>query len=112
MFPVLTVLLFMVTSFCASDDASDQNPDYCNLYGAVYITEIKSQADYQVYEGDTSAQLFVFEAEDKFFASEIGVWYFTDHAQEAKFTVYFTEDESYSNFTVYFTDFQSEAGCQ
>lgn len=86
---------------------------YCELHGSVFIAEFPGQADFLVYEEDSEAfaDMLVFETDNSLFADRNGIWYFTEQAAFADFSVYFVDIESQADFTIYFTDFESFAGC-
>lgn len=90
-----------------------QPPDYCNIFGAVYIVESPRYADFKVYEEESEAfaDLLIFEESNKLFADKQGIWFFTEDRAFADFTVYFTESQRGADFSVFFIDTESFAGC-
>ena len=91
----------------------NQTIDFCELKGTVYIEEYPERANFFIYEDDSEAfaDLLIFETDNALFATEPGVWYFTDQKGFADFSVYFVDSKGHADFTVYFTSFESFAGC-
>ena len=95
------------------EQVSSQPLDICELKGTVYIEEDPERANFFLYEEESEAfaDFLIFETDNALFATEPGVWYFTDQRGFADFTVYFAESKGQADFTVYFTTFESFAGC-
>ncbi len=90
-----------------------QTIDFCKLKGTVYIEEYPEGANFFIYEDDSEAfaDMLIYETDNALFATEPGVWYFTDQKGFADFSVYFVDSKGHADFTVYFTSFESFAGC-
>lgn len=88
--------------------------ELCRLMGSVYVTDKQEQAHYYVYvEGyDSSADLSVYAEENKLFADQPGLWFFTEQEAFADFIVYFTDSKGMADFSIYYTDVASFAGCR
>ena len=88
-------------------------PNFCNVYGITYQVSDPHRADFHVYEEETegSADILIYETEDKLFADRSGLWHFTDVEAFADFKVYFGNNRGTADFTVYFIDVESFAGC-
>lgn len=92
----------------------DRGVDPCTLYGAVYVEEVESFADYRVFreEDEGFSDLIVFKEQARSFADRNGLWYFTDVRGFADFTISFTEVRGFADLNVHFTEFKSLAGCR
>lgn len=88
--------------------------ELCKLRGQVYVTDDPQRAHYYVFVADyeSSADLSVFVEENKLFADQPGLWFFTDKEAFADFNVYFTDNKGMADFTIYYTDVASFAGCK
>ena len=88
------------------------NP-YCDIGGSFYIVDSKNEAHYTVFEEESavSADLIVFEHENRLFADRPAHWVFVDNEAFSDFRIYFTKKKSEAEFSVFFTDFESFAGC-
>jgi hypothetical protein len=108
-------LLILSFVFLAGSDISTTKPPsvICELRGTVYIEEYPERANFLIYEEDSEAfaDMLIYETDNALFATEAGIWYFTDQKGFADFSVYFVESKGNSDFTVYFTSFESLAGC-
>lgn len=108
-------LLILSFVFLTGSDISATKPPsvICELRGTVYIEEYPDHANFLIYEEDSEAfaDMLIFETDNALFATEAGIWYFTDQKGFADFSVYFVESKGNSDFTVYFTSFESLAGC-
>ena len=100
-----TLILFSGNTF--------QQKNYCNIYGSVYIVDNPKEADYRVYIEDSegSADVWVYDIEDKLFADRPGLWYFTNQKAFSDFTIYLEKDKYLADFSIYYTDTESFAGC-
>lgn len=89
-------------------------PDICKLRGSVYVTDKPNRAHYYVFVEDyeSSADLTVYMEENKLYANQPGLWFFTDKEAFADFVVYFTGSKGMADFTIYYTDVASFAGCR
>ena len=107
------ILIFIHFNIGALGQVSPQPLDICELRGTVYIEEDPDLANFFLYEEESEAfaDFLIFETDNALFATEPGVWYFTDQRGFADFTVYFAESKGQADFTVYFTTFESFAGC-
>ena len=118
---IIVYLIFNLTLFSLADPCNmpeqdwnkTQALDICQLRGTVYITENPDEANFYLYEEDSEAfaDFLIFETDNALFATEPGIWYFTDKKGFADFSVYFLESKGHADFTVYFTSFESFAGC-
>lgn len=88
--------------------------ELCQLFGSVYVTDNPQRAGYYVYveEYETSADLSVFVEENKLFASQSGLWHYTDKEAFADVVIFFTESKGMADFSIYYTDVASFAGCR
>ena len=88
--------------------------DLCQLRGSVYVTDIPQEAHFRVYveEYESSADLLVYSEENKLFADQPGLWYFTDKRAFADFNIYLTDSRAFADFTIAYTDVASFAGCR
>lgn len=104
------ILIFI---FSVAMMGTSERNNFCDLFGAVYITTSKSQAQYKVYveESEAFADLLVFEEENELFADQPGKWYFVNDQTFADFTIYLTKNKREADFTIYYTDTESFAGC-
>jgi hypothetical protein len=107
------ILILLYLNIGDIEQFSSQPLNICELRGTVYIEEDPDQANFFLYEEDSEvfADFLIFETDNALFATEPGVWYFTDQRGFADFTVYFVESKGHADFTVYFTSFESFAGC-
>ena len=94
--------------------ASTPSPDVCSLKGSVYVTDNPHQAHFYVFveEFEGSADLSVYAEENKLFADQPGLWYYTEQEAFSDFVVYFTDNKSSADFSIYYTDVASFAGCR
>ena len=102
-------------SFPASGTtASPPPPDVCSLKGSVYVTDNPNRAHFYVFveEFEGSADLSVYPEENKLFADQPGLWYYTEQEAFSDFVVYFTDNKSSADFSIYYTDVASFAGCR
>ncbi len=93
--------------------SASSRTDFCDLYGAVYITSAKTQANYKVYVEDSEAfaDLLIFEEDNELFADEPGKWYFVKDQAFSDFTIYITTSKREADFTIHYTEAESFAGC-
>ncbi len=86
---------------------------YCNIYGSVYIVDNPREADYRVFVEETegSADLWVFDTDDKLFADRPGLWFFTETQAFADFYIYFDRSKQLADFSIYYIETESFAGC-
>lgn len=106
-------LIVLVIVLAGYWQTGNQTINLCELKGTVYIEEYPDMANFLLYEEDSEAfaDFLIFETDNALFATESGVWYFTDKRGFADFTVYFVDSKGHADFTVYFTQFESFAGC-
>lgn len=120
---MLSGLLFLMSllpgglhsSFPASTVAvSALPPDVCSLKGSVYVTDNPHRAHFYVFveEFEGSADLSVYAEENKLFADQPGLWFYTEQEAFSDFVVYFTDNKSSADFSIYYTDVASFAGCR
>ena len=85
----------------------------CQAYGSVYEVNEPYLADLIIFEelSEVSADLLVYEQQNRLYANKPGMWYFEDKKDFARFKIYFTPNKSEADFIVYFTEFESFAGC-
>lgn len=108
------IILFLVTFYPEGYDMNSTQPiDICKLKGTVYIADNPNDANFFLYEEDSEAfaDFLIYETDNALFATEPGVWFFTDKKGFEDFSVYFVESKGNADFTVYFTSFESFAGC-
>ncbi len=107
---IVFVLLSSITAF--SGNTFPQN-NYCNIYGSVFIVENPKDADFRVHIEDSegSADVWVYDTDDKLFADRPGLWYFTNRQAFADFTIYIEKDKYLADFSIYYIDTESFAGC-
>ena len=107
------ILAYTLLSLLGIDRSNTQPLNICELRGTVYIEDNPNRANFFLYEEDSEAfaDFLIFETDNALFATESGVWYFTDKRVFADFSVYFVESKGSADFTVYFTSFESFAGC-
>ncbi|MES2389008.1 MAG: DUF6150 family protein [Bacteroidota bacterium] len=110
--------LFSITFIfllCAGQNAQAQTSSrLCNLFGAVFVTPVPSQAQYKIFieESEAFADLVVFKQSSALYADRSGQWYFTEFRPQATFSVTFTENKALADFSVYFTQTEAFAGCK
>jgi len=82
------------------------------LYGSVYFTNYKYEADVAVYLTDykLEADMNVYFTDYKYEARSCGVWHRTRFRFEADLVVYVTNDKYEADFTAYVIDYRYEAG--
>jgi hypothetical protein len=107
------VLISLLTVLCNSPSVFSAQPDFCNVFGSVYIEKSAQAADYRVYVESSEAfsNIKVFKVDSRIYADGQGLWHFTDKKAFADFTVYFEPKKGLADFTVYFIDVESFAGC-
>lgn len=108
-------LLLGGLSFISDNSASATPPqEVCRLRGSVYVTDDPQRAHYYVFVVDyeSAADLSVYAEENKLFADQPGLWFYTDKEAFADFNVYFTDNRGMADFTIYYTDVASFAGCR
>lgn len=88
-------------------------PEPCKLYGAVYIEQTASFADFRVFVQDVEAfaDLVVYKEEADIYADRAGHWYFTDVKGFADFSIYLEDVEAFADFSIAYTPFRTAAGC-
>ena len=108
-FFLLAVLIIGLSSAAAPPT----RPDFCAVFGGIYIEDSPKTADFRVYEDESEAfaEITVYEEENKLFADRKGIWYFTKDRNFADFRIYFTDNRKSADFSVYFTDNEAFAGC-
>ncbi|MEZ4849083.1 MAG: DUF6150 family protein [Bacteroidia bacterium] len=114
------ILIFAVVSFPqVIGESTYRAPqplkvDICDLYGTVYIEEVRAFADYKVYVQDIEsfAKMVVYKETTEAFADRPGHWFFTETKGFEDFSIYIEEVEAFADFTIAYTDFQTTAGCQ
>lgn len=113
MFHTGFILILIYLNVGGSVQVNPQPLDICDLKGTVYIEEVPERANFFLYEEESEAfaDFLIYETDNALFATEPGVWYFTDQRGFADFTVYFVDTKGHADFTVYFTSFESFAGC-
>lgn len=112
---LLLFWLFGGTPELPAERKDESRPrDLCELKGSVYVTDRREQAHFLVYveEYETSADLVVFSEENRLFADQPGVWYFTDKPAFANFRIYLTDSRAFADFSIAYTDVASFAGCR
>ena len=103
-------LVIFVTAF--SGNAFPQN-NYCNIFGSVFIVDNPKEADFRVFIEDSegSADVWVYDTDDKLFADRPGLWYFTNQKAFSDFTIYIEKDKYLADFSIYYINTESFAGC-
>lgn len=115
---LLALAVFLLGGMTGSGNVDEVLPkgqiDPCNLYGAVFVEQVESFADYKVFKEDDEvfSDLIVFREQAKSFADRNGLWFFTDVKGFADFTIAFTEVRGFADFSVHITEFKSLAGCK
>ena len=94
-----------------------RDPEYCRLYGSVFLTadpKYKSLARYVVYiePEEAFANLVVFKEENKLFADKPGFWYPAPAHDFADHVLFVTTNRAFADFSVYYTKSRSFAGCK
>ena len=109
----LMALLVCSLLFFGSASSVWQQPNYCNLYGTVFIEKNPRYADFRVFVEETegSADLWVYPIEDKLFADKPGLWHFTTKRDFADFIIYIDDQKYLADFSIYYIDVESFAGC-
>jgi len=107
------ILIFLIFSALGMEGSHSQPLNICELTGTVFIEDNPDEANFFLYEEDSEAfaDFLIYETDNALFATEPGVWYFTDQKGFADYSVYFVESKGTADFTVYFTSFESFAGC-
>jgi len=113
---IVSITLFIVIGSyhkLVPEKEEAQPVDICELHGTVFIEDDPDLANFYIYEEDSEAfaDFLIFETDNALFATEPGVWYFTDEKGFADFSVYFVESKGHADFTIYYTSFESFAGC-
>lgn len=112
---ILICCLFVIPYGQILRATSVPNPQFCKLFGSVYIEENNpDRADFLVYEEESEAfaDIMVFyDIDNRLFANKPGLWHITDKRGFADFSVYFVKKRNQADFSVYFTDVESFAGC-
>ena len=117
LFLILTFAVFSFPQMIGSATYKAPKPmpaDICDLYGMVYIEEVRAFADYKVFVQDIEsfAKMVVYKESSEAFADRPGHWYFTETKGFEDFSIYIEEVEAFADFTIAYTDFQTTAGCQ
>lgn len=89
-------------------------PDYCNIYGTVYIEkENPKEANFRVFVEETEgmADVWVYKMEEKLFADKPGLWHITDKKAFADYIIYIDKNKYLADFSIYYIDVESFAGC-
>lgn len=109
---VITRHIFLLLIAGALLSASERT-DFCNVFGAVYITASKNESDYKVYLEDSEAfaDVLIFKEENELFADQQGKWYLVKDRTFADFTIYITKNKREADFTIFYTETESFAGC-
>lgn len=107
-------LLLSRPGFSTSTATDAPPPEVCKLRGSVYVTDNPNRAHYYVFVEDyeSSADLNVYMEENKLYADQPGLWFYTDQEAFADFVVYFTDSKGMADFSIYYTDVASFAGCR
>ncbi len=109
---IVTLLLMFIATSSFSGHTPFQEK-YCNVFGTVFIVDNPKEADFRVYieESEGSADVWVYDTEDKLFADRPGLWYFTNQKAFSDFTIYIEKNKYLADFSVFYTDTESFAGC-
>lgn len=88
--------------------------DPCRIYGMVYFTKNKSEANASIYieEDEAGADVLIYKEDNQSLSKQSGHWYITTTKEFADYIIYVEKNESYADFHVYYTDIESFAGCQ
>lgn len=110
---IMALLMLCTLVFSGSTSAVVRQPNYCNLYGSVYIEENPKYADFRVFVEETegSANLWIYATDDKLFADRPGLWHFTTKRDFADFIIYIDDHKYLADFSIYYIDVESFAGC-
>jgi hypothetical protein len=108
------LLVFLVIILAGSFEIQAQRVDPCKIFGSFFKVDHPGRADIIVYEEDSEyfAQLRVFTEDNRLYADETGVWFFTDQIGFADYRVFFTKKRSQADFTIHFVNSLSRAGCK
>jgi hypothetical protein len=109
---LLTIFLLLGTLLT---NAGSLRQDKCKVFGAIYITKIKSEANVIVYleESEGLADLKVFKVDNPFSATKSGLWQVTETKAMCDFVVYIEKEiKSQADFTIAFTSGEAFAGCE
>jgi hypothetical protein len=111
-YSTIIAFLFLATSL-SSVVVKNNFETFCDVWGAIYLTENAAEADFKVYVHDDEAfaDVLIFKEDQELFADRTGHWYMTSYRGFAKYSVFLVEDEGFADFTVYFTETESFAGC-
>ncbi len=87
--------------------------DFCKLTGTVYIETVPSFATYRVFVEPTefAADMRIYKEEVQSFATDPGVWHFTDVRGFANFSIYLEPQPEFADFRIFYTNFRTDAGC-
>lgn len=96
---------------------SRRDPEYCRIYGSVFITsdpKYKNLARYVVFiePEEAFANLAVFKEENKLFADKPGLWYPAPAHDFADYVLFVTTNRAFADFSVFYTKSRSFAGCK
>jgi hypothetical protein len=107
------ILVIIFYNVLGVDNSNTQPLNLCELHGTVFIADDPELANFFIYEEDSEAfaDFLIYETDNALFATDPGIWYFTEKKGFADFSVYFVESKGSADFTVYFTSFESFAGC-
>lgn len=110
---IFLLMLFSIPVFPGISISTSRIPNYCNLYGIVYIEKNPRYADFRVFieETEGSANLWVYPIEERLFADKPGLWHFTNRREFADFIIYIDPNKYLADFSIYYIDVESFAGC-
>ncbi len=106
--------LCMFLFFLFGQLAFAQTDIHCRIMGNIFITEVRSQAEFTFYleESEAFADLLVFPVDSRVFADRAGLWHIVDSPALADFILFKEKERGYAHFKMYYTETESFAGCQ
>ena len=106
-------ILFLLISLPVFSGSIAYQHNYCNIYGSVFIVDNPKEADFRVYIEDSegSADVWVYDTDDKLFADRPGLWYFTNQKAFSDYNIYIEKSKYLADFSIYYIDTESFAGC-
>jgi len=111
---ILLITLLLIGTATLTNAQSALLPDLCNVFGSVYETKNRNEANFKVFieTGEAFSQLVVYKADNKLFADKAGLWFFTPTKAFADYIIYFEKSKANADFSIYYTDTQSFATCK
>ena len=115
--PVLFPWLIAAAPLPAAPLARAANVEFCQIYGAVYLERDPAKralCPFIAYEepNEGFADLNVFAEENKLFADQQGLWYFTPTRAFADYVVFVTPERGFADFRIHYVTARAFAGCR